>query len=86
MEKGDKVLIRQVGLKGMHQLADQWSENVYIVNDQPNLDIPVHKVKPGSVKGKHKVLHRNLSLPISFLPVKESALSEKTIYEPKAVG
>ena len=76
LEKGDRVLILQVGLKGMHKLANKWSENVYIVVDQPNMDIPVYKVKPESMKGKHKVLHRNLLLSISFLPVKYQKLRQ----------
>ena len=42
---GDSVLVREVNLRGKHKLSDKWSEDVYVVVDQPNLDIPVFSVQ-----------------------------------------
>ena len=30
------VLVRNVGLKGKHKLADKWSETVYVLKSQPD--------------------------------------------------
>ena len=46
LEIGDRVLVRNVGLKGTNKIADKWSEQVYLVVSQPNPDIPVYEVKP----------------------------------------
>ena len=66
---GDRVLVRKVGLKGMQKLADRWSEEVYVVIDQPNSDIPVYRVKLEVGRSAVKTLHRNLLLPLCALPV-----------------
>ncbi|KAL5006250.1 hypothetical protein ScPMuIL_015056, partial [Solemya velum] len=60
---GDHVLVRKVGLKGRHKLADKWEEHPYVVIEQPNTDIPVFKVR--HIDGHStKVLHRNMLLPL----------------------
>ena len=69
LEIGDRVLVRNVGLKGTNKIADKWSEQVYFVVSQPNPDIPVYEVKPEIGRSRVKVLHRNLLLPIPCLPV-----------------
>lgn len=43
---------------------------MYEVIGQKNPELPVHVVK-GMTEGKRKTLHRNLLLPISFLPAQE---------------
>ena len=68
VEPGDRVLIRNLGLKGRQKLADRWKQEVYTVVAQPNQDIPVFEVLREDGKGKTKVLHRNLLLPISSIP------------------
>ena len=65
---GDRVLVRKVGLKGMQKLADRWSEEIYVVVDQPSPEIPVYRVKAELGRSHMKTLHRNLLLPISVLP------------------
>ena len=73
VEVGDRVLIKNVGLKGKHKIADRWHEEVYVVLAQPNQDIPVFEVQQeNSEKGKRRtrVLHRNLLLPINSVPAK----------------
>ncbi len=66
---GDRVLVRSVGLKGKHKIADKWLSEVYIVREQPNLEIPVYLVHRKDGRGKDRLLHRNLLLPISSLPI-----------------
>ena len=45
IEPGDRVLLRNVGLKGKNKLADRWSKDIFIVQSQPNPDVPVFVVK-----------------------------------------
>lgn len=76
LDIGDRVLIRNVGLKGKHKLADRWGRDVHVVEKQPNMDIPVYKVK--IEKGtKSRMLHRNLLLPCNFLPTYKSPRTPK---------
>lgn len=56
---GDRVLLKILAHDGKHKLADKWSEDVYIVTEQPNSDIPVYKVKQETGEGVEKTLHRN---------------------------
>lgn len=65
---GDRVLIRNLGLKGKNKLADKWEKDVYLVMDQPNKQIPVYVVKREHGRGTQKMLHRNLLLPFMALP------------------
>ena len=65
---GDRVLIRNVGLKGKNKPADKWARDTYIVINQPNSDIPVFQVKKETGNEKIKTLHRNMLLPFSFIP------------------
>lgn len=44
LEIGDRVLVRNVGLKGKNKLADKWDSDVYVIKDIPNSDIPVFTV------------------------------------------
>ncbi len=65
---GDFVLVRNVGLKGAHKIADRWGEEVYKVLRQPSPGIPVFVVKRADGVGAEKTLHRNLLLPFSSVP------------------
>ena len=69
LDVGDRVLVRVTGLKGTQKLADKWSEEVYAVVCQPNTGIPVYEVKLEKGRGKSRVLHRNLLLPVPSLPI-----------------
>ena len=66
LDVGDLVLLKNVGLKGKHKLADKWRSEVYVVVEQPNTDIPVFKVHPERGEGADKILHRNFLLPLSL--------------------
>jgi hypothetical protein len=82
---GDQVLVRNVGLKGKCKLADKWGKDVYIVISQPNESIPVFQVQRQHGRGKMKILHRNLLLPITSLPVRDSEADQGTVDQPSAV-
>ena len=60
---GDYVLIRNVGLKGKHKLANKWLPMLHVVKEQPNRDIPVFVVRPED-GSRDKILHRNMLLPL----------------------
>lgn len=66
LEIGDRVLVRNVGLKGKNKLADKWDSDVYVVKDIPNSDIPVFKVQ-STTSRKTRTLHRNMLLPFNHV-------------------
>lgn len=65
---GDRVLIRNVGLKGKNKLADKWDKHTYVVIDMPDKSIPVYKVQKEFGDSAVKTLHRNMLLPFSVIP------------------
>lgn len=71
IKKGDYVLVKNVGVKGKHKLADRWRSERYVVLDKPNDHIPVYRVaaEDGSTV---KMLHRNMLLPL-ILPVEDTS-------------
>uniref|UniRef100_A0AAY4C9X6 Gypsy retrotransposon integrase-like protein 1 n=1 Tax=Denticeps clupeoides TaxID=299321 RepID=A0AAY4C9X6_9TELE len=81
---GDKVLVRNVGIRGKHKIADRWSETIYVVVKQFQ-DSPVYVVVPDSTDGPERVLHRDLLLPCGFLPsaVKDIQPKMKSKERPK---
>ncbi|XP_024658169.2 retrovirus-related Pol polyprotein from transposon opus [Maylandia zebra] len=66
LEVGDRVLVKNVGIRGKHKLADRWSQTVYKVVKQLN-DSPVYVVAPLKSDGPERTLHRDLLLPCGFL-------------------
>lgn len=64
---GDRVLVANKGERGKRKLADKWNATVFTVKDR-NLQTHTYKLEDG--RGNTKVVHRNLLLDISFLPVK----------------
>lgn len=77
LAKGDRVLVRNVGLRGKQKLADRWSEYVFIVKNQPDPQLPVYVVYPENNPKKTRTLHRDLLLPCGFLPVKDLSHSKR---------
>lgn len=67
VQEGDRVLVKKLVHDGKHKLADKWEDDIYIVVNQRNPDIPVFDVKPESKQGRTRTLHRNLLLPIGGL-------------------
>ncbi|CAI5656502.1 unnamed protein product [Oreochromis niloticus] len=68
LEPGDRVLVRNVRLRGKHKLADKWEADVYVVVSHAN-DLPVYTVCPEAGNGPLRTLHRDLLLPCGFLPI-----------------
>ena len=67
------MLVRNVGIRGKHKLADRWEHKPYIVKDKPNPDIPVYVVQEEGSRKKPRILHRNLLLPFMGLPCMEKS-------------
>lgn len=65
LDIGDRVLLRNLGLKGKHKLQPRWNPIPHIVvGKMPNL--PVYKVKP-EAGGGTKTIHRDHILSIGQL-------------------
>lgn len=68
LEEGDRVLVRNVRLRGKHKLEDKWEQDVYVVVKRAG-DLPVYTVRPEDRADRPtRTLHRDLLLPCSFLP------------------
>lgn len=70
MNVGDRVLLANKGERGKKKLADKWEPTVYTVVDS-NPQTHIYKLEDNN--GKTKVVHRNLILDVSFLPVESAA-------------
>lgn len=66
LEPGDRVLVRNVRLRGKNKLADKREADIHVVVKRA-CDLPVYTVKPESKQGPSRTLHRDLLLPCSFL-------------------
>ncbi|KAG1940156.1 interleukin-1 receptor accessory protein-like 1-A [Pimephales promelas] len=66
LEIGDRVLVRNVKLRGKHKLADKWEKEVYIVIEKA-VDLPVYTVQSEGKDGPLRTLHRDLLLPCGYL-------------------
>jgi len=69
VEVGDRVLVRNVGLQGRCKLSNRWGDDIFVVVEQPNEDIPVFVVRREGRGKATKTLHRNMLLPVNFLPL-----------------
>ena len=58
--------MRNVTPKG--KLDDKWEKEPFLVIEIPNEDIPVYRLKRENGKGPVKTLHRNLLLPLNYIP------------------
>ncbi|KAK7912833.1 hypothetical protein WMY93_013044 [Mugilogobius chulae] len=68
LEEGDRVLVRNVKLRGKHKLEDKWERDIYVVLKRAG-DLPVYTVQPeNDTSGRTRTLHRDLLLPCGFLP------------------
>ncbi|XP_064189748.1 uncharacterized protein LOC135253859 [Anguilla rostrata] len=73
---GDRVLVRNVNIRGKHKLVDRWERTIHVVVKSINGG-PVYIVKPERGNGPHCTLHRDLLLPCGFLPI-DAAPQEET--------
>ena len=79
LNKGDRTLVKIVAYDGTHKIADKWESFPYIVLSQPNPDIPVYRVQREDGVGKIRTLHRNLLLPINFIPEERVQIAPKPV-------
>ena len=78
---GDRVLVRNVSIRGKNKLADKWEKIPYLVIEQPSKGIPVFKVKHENGTGGIRTLHRNLLLPIGNIPIETSSSEQLSVNE-----
>ncbi|KAL1258984.1 hypothetical protein QQF64_009561 [Cirrhinus molitorella] len=57
LEEGDRVLVRNVRLRGKHKLADKWEHDVQIVVKKAG-DLPVYTANIHEQQPKQRVVHR----------------------------
>lgn len=77
LEIGDRVLVRNVRLRGKNKLADRWESTVYVVQKRAG-DLPVYTVCPEGQDGPTRTLHRDLLLPCGFLSeIEEEPVNSK---------
>ncbi|XP_049334999.1 uncharacterized protein LOC125802000 [Astyanax mexicanus] len=84
---GDRVLVRNVRIRGKHKLSDKWEPMVYIVVKCAG-ELPVYTVKPENDEGPLRTLHRDLLLPCGFLTAEsardaESATASEKLRRPR---
>lgn len=83
IEVGDRVLLRNLGLKGKHKLESRWNPEPYVVvGKMPNL--PVFKIRREDGRPGTKTIHRNHLLPIGqFVRMPPVSQSENTPARPR---
>ena len=65
LQVDDIVLVKRVAWKGRHKIRNKWEPSEYVVVAQPNLKVPVYKVK-SLEDNKERVLHRSMLLPLGI--------------------
>ncbi len=70
LDIGDRVLVKNVRLRGKHKLVDKWLSLVYVVVKGAG-DLPVYTLKPEEKEGPFRMLHRDLLLPCDLLQLPE---------------
>jgi len=86
LQPGDRVLVKKLAFEGKHKLADRWLDDVYVVESQPNVDIPVYIVYKEGDRKATKTLHRNHLLPIgagSLEDRSEPVLERRPVPKPR---
>ena len=56
---GDRVLVKVLAREEKYKLADKWTTDVFVVMDQPNVHIPIYRVKREDGQGSSRTLHWN---------------------------
>ncbi|KAL4008609.1 hypothetical protein ACER0C_002461 [Sarotherodon galilaeus] len=73
---GDRVLLANRGERGKRKIADKWESTVFeVASVKPDINV-YHIRDPVSLR--EKVVHRNLLLPVSFLPAEIECLPVST--------
>lgn len=79
LQVGDRVLVRNVGIRGKAKLADRWERDVHLVVAQPTPGIPIYEVRREHGKSKSRLLHRNLLLPFTGIPLQKPVVPKTVI-------
>lgn len=67
LDVGDRVLVRNIRLRGKHKIADRWESTVYVVVKKA-ANLPVYTISPEHADKPLRTLHRDLLLPCGWLP------------------
>lgn len=83
IEVGDRVLLRNLGLRGKHKLESRWNPEPYVVvGRMPNL--PVFKIRREDGRPGTKTMHRDHLLPIGqFVRMPSAPQSENPPARPR---
>jgi hypothetical protein len=54
LNQGDRVLLKNIHIRGKQKLANRWNREPYVIDSQPDITIPVYVIRPEYVKGKLK--------------------------------
>ena len=74
----DRVIVRNLGIRGKQKLADMWEHSLYLVKRQSMQGIPVSGVyKETSQNPKIRLLHRNMFLHLLGLSCHEVCETEE---------
>lgn len=76
IDVGDRVLLANKGVRGKRKLADLWEDAVYTVVGL-NADSHTFRIQH-SRTGVVKTVHRNLIMPVNFLPLPDDDLEGDT--------
>lgn len=75
VEVDNCVLLVKKGERGKRKLADRWENIVYVVVEK-NDDSHTFKIQ-NPTSGQIKVVHRNLIMPVNFLPLSETESNDR---------
>ncbi|KAK3790068.1 hypothetical protein RRG08_038765 [Elysia crispata] len=81
---GDRVLVRNGSFEGPHKLQDKWSDDIFVVKEQPDSRTPVFVVELVN-RWRKRTLHRNLLLPVESVRKDRPDVSPDTVEIRKAL-
>jgi hypothetical protein len=53
-------LLKKVGFKGKHKLANKWERDPYMIESQPDTAVPVYVLTPEHGRSRKVTVHRNM--------------------------
>ncbi len=73
---GDRVLLANKRERGKRKTADRWESCIYIVTEM-NSEVHTFRIR-NTATGTEKVVHRNLIMPVNFLPLRNQVSDVET--------